>query len=511
MTLDAAALQRLSALLDEALDLPEAGREAWLASLSGEAATLGPTLRKVLLGATSKETGDLLARGPVFPAPVEAPGGMAAAPDFVAGDTVGLYRLLRALGRGGMGEVWLAERSDGQLRRTLALKLPALGLRRSVLVQRFARERDFLGSLVHPNIARLCYDAGPAEDRRPRLALETVADRPITQYCGAERVNLRACVQLLMQVAQEVQYAHANLVIHRDLKPGNVRARADSQAMLLDFGIAKLIEEERSEAAETELTRVGGRALEVEDAVLHCEPARPAGVPADLATQVLKALKKPPALGRAEGDFAGRHVEDGALNTMALLIGAWIGEVDVYRWPHEFPAPACFAGGCPVSRGGCVLPDTGAAMPVALAHWRTRHDPEHPFRLAHRAAGSCAGAGTGCTLRTGYCGGRRPVFCRRDGRLRGQSLGAELRRAGHAGRPRPLRGGTRSLADAPLGTAPVRPGVPSQRGAVGALAAIGLVRRSQRGGRCTVHRGRKGPLSRARGAGSAAPAGGPKC
>jgi serine/threonine-protein kinase len=117
-----------------------------------------------------------------------------------------------------MGEVWLAMREDGQLKRRVALKLPMLSARRNVLVQRFARERDILGSLAHPHIARL-YDAGLADDNQPYLALEYVEGRPITDYCQEHALGLRVRVRLLQQVLQAVQHAHANLVIHRPRPP----------------------------------------------------------------------------------------------------------------------------------------------------------------------------------------------------------------------------------------------------------------------------------------------------
>ena len=156
-----------------------------------------------------------------------------------------------------------------------------LSARRSVLVQRFARERDILGSLAHPHIARL-YDAGLASDGQPYLALEYVEGRAITAYCAEGALATRARVQLLQQVLQAVQYAHANLVIHRDLKPSNVLVTAQGQAMLLDFGIAKLLQEDSPEAAETELTRLGGRAMTLH----YAAPEQISGAPISIATDV---------------------------------------------------------------------------------------------------------------------------------------------------------------------------------------------------------------------------------
>ena len=333
MRLGSADLQRLSTLLDQALEIPRAERETWLESLQGDALALARTLRELLAKHARHETGDLIDRLPAFTVAPDP----AAASALAAGDIVGPYRLVRELGQGGMGEVWLAERIDGQLKRPVALKLPMLGARRSVLVQRFARERDILGALAHPHIARL-YDAGLADDGQPYLALEYVDGQPIVHWCDSRKLAPRARVELLLQVMSAVQYAHANLVIHRDLKPSNVLVTSEGQAMLLDFGIAKLVQEVQGEAIETELTRIGGRALtpgyaapeqvsgapisiatdvwalgvllyellagqrpfggarhEVEKAILTQEPAKPKAMPADLATIALKALKKEPS------------------------------------------------------------------------------------------------------------------------------------------------------------------------------------------------------------------------
>jgi len=250
-------LARLSALLDEALDLSAAARAEWLENLLAKSAPLATMLAGLLARAGGSKTADLLDRGPRFATASEPPA-------FGAGDTVGPYRLLRPIGQGGMGEVWLAERSDGQLKRQVALKLPTLGLRRSVLVQRFARERDILASLVHPHIARL-YDAGLADDGQPYLALEYVEGESITTYCDTHALDTSARLRLLAQVMAAVQYAHANLVVHRDLKASNVLVRGEGQSMLLDFGIAKLLQQEQQPAGATELTQIGGGAL-----TLHC-------------------------------------------------------------------------------------------------------------------------------------------------------------------------------------------------------------------------------------------------
>ncbi len=279
MSLDADTLRRLSPLLEQALDLEPQQRERWLGTLDPQAAELLPVLRRLLAADVDRETADMLEQRPSLSG--LDTGVRSTATDHAPGDGVGPYTLVRELGQGGMGEVWLAERTDGVLKRSVALKLPVLSMRKSVLLQRFARERDILAGLNHQHIARL-YDAGIADDGQPYLALEYVQGVPINDYARREGLDARARVALLRQVMDAVQYAHANLVIHRDLKPGNVLVTSEGKALLLDFGIAKLLQEESSQAHETELTRVGGRALTLH----YAAPEQVAGLPISIATDV---------------------------------------------------------------------------------------------------------------------------------------------------------------------------------------------------------------------------------
>ncbi len=268
-------LNRLSALLDEALDLDEPAREAWLATLPDDAAELGPTLRKLLARQASKETGDILDRPPQFTLPAEVATHPTA---FRPGDVVGPYRLLRALGHGGMGEVWQAERADGTVKRKVALKLPHVTWAPG-LAERFAREREILASLEHPHIARL-YDAGLDPHGRPYMALEYVEGLPIDEFCKKRALPVEGKLRLLLQVADAVAFAHSRLVIHRDLKPGNILVTDDGQVRLLDFGIAKLMEGDATQ--ETALTRVGGRALTLDYASPEQIRGEPIGTPSDV-------------------------------------------------------------------------------------------------------------------------------------------------------------------------------------------------------------------------------------
>ena len=243
----------ISALLDEALELPPEHRDRWLDALPEAARVHRDTLSQLLADHAHVETQDFLHTLPKL-------GEEAADPSATVGveRSIGPYRLLRVLGRGGMGTVWLAERSDGQLKRCVALKLPHVGLPDARLVERFARERDILASLAHPHIARL-YDAGVADEGQPFLALEYVEGEPFAKYCDAHQLGLTQRIRLFLQVLAAVQYAHAHLVVHRDIKPSNVMVTSDGQVRLLDFGIAKLMID--GVAKETELTQLGGRAL----------------------------------------------------------------------------------------------------------------------------------------------------------------------------------------------------------------------------------------------------------
>ena len=245
----------LSALLDQALELPPEQRQTWL----DQQVDLPDHLRTVASGLVKPQSDTFSL--PTLPryADADLHSLDATEPQSLAGGTqIGPYRLLREVGQGGMGTVWLAERSDATLKREVALKLPHSTLTNRHLAERFNRERDILATLVHPHIARL-YDAGITSEGRPYLALEYVDGEPLGNYCEARNLPIAARLKLFLQVLAAVQYAHNQLVVHRDLKPSNVLVTADGQVRLLDFGIAKLLTD--GQAQETELTQLGGRAL----------------------------------------------------------------------------------------------------------------------------------------------------------------------------------------------------------------------------------------------------------
>ncbi len=268
---------QINALLDEALALPASDRPAWLARLGGERAALRDTVARLLAVQAEVDTGDFLGTLPKLVLPLTDASG-AALNEAAAGELIGPYRLLSPLGQGGMGAVWLAERSDGQLKRQVALKLPRLTWG-SAVAERLARERDILATLSHPHIARL-YDAGVDGHGRPYLAMEYVQGLPIDVYCDQKTLPLPQRVQLLLQVAGAVAHAHARLVVHRDLKPANILVTEEGQVRLLDFGIAKLLEGEHTQ--ETALTRVAGAAMTLD----YASPEQIRGDPLTTASDV---------------------------------------------------------------------------------------------------------------------------------------------------------------------------------------------------------------------------------
>ncbi len=236
-------------IFDEALDVPAERRAAWLEARCGN----DPSLREeVELLLAAHETGS----------PLDQPAAAhlaALLPDTTRARRIGPYRVLRELGRGGMGVVYLAERDDGQYRRRVAVKVLRASQDADELHKRFIAERQILASLNHPGIAQLL-DGGVSDGQLPYLVIEYVDGLPITEYCDRHRLDIPARLKLFREVCAAVCHAHQNLILHRDLKPGNVLVTGDGRVKLLDFGIAKLLNPSLS-GVEQPVTRTAFRLM----------------------------------------------------------------------------------------------------------------------------------------------------------------------------------------------------------------------------------------------------------
>ncbi|WHZ18007.1 MAG: hypothetical protein OJF55_000156 [Rhodanobacteraceae bacterium] len=224
--------ERLDALFAEAVAVPPAEQPRWLNAHCGDDAELRRELERLLAA-------DAIAEGALE----QAPALLAAAITDTAAmpQRFGVWRVTGALGAGGMGEVWLAERADGEFTQRAAIKQvawPTPGL-----LQRFRRERQILAGLEHPGIARLI-DGGVDDDGCPWLAMEYVEGVPIAQWARERALTVRATVELMLRICDAVQFAHRNLIVHSDIKPSNILVSADGTPKLLDFGIAKVLAQE---------------------------------------------------------------------------------------------------------------------------------------------------------------------------------------------------------------------------------------------------------------------------
>lgn len=175
------------------------------------------------------------------------------AADVRIGQRVGAYRLTALIGQGGMGAVYCGVRDDDQYRKQVAIKLVRRGMDTDSLLRRFRHERQILASLDHPHIARLL-DGGTTDDGVPYLVMEHIEGEPITSYCERKTLSIPERLKLFLKVCAAVAYAHQNLVVHRDLKPGNVLVTDAGAPTLLDFGIAKLLSGEHADAAPKTIT-----------------------------------------------------------------------------------------------------------------------------------------------------------------------------------------------------------------------------------------------------------------
>src|SRR5580658_3983184 len=242
--------QAISPYLDQALALSEDERVVWLRSLGEQNPTLVAQLTELL-----DDHRALVQEGFLENSRFALPNSAG-----LSGQTLGPYTLISQIGQGGMGSVWLGERSDGRFERRVAVKFLNLSLMGKGGEERFKREGSILGRLAHAHIAELV-DAGVSSAGHAYLVLEYVQGDTIDQYCDQHKLDLDARIRLFLDVLAAVAHAHANLIVHRDIKPSNVLVTTSGEVKLLDFGIAKLLEGEGQTGAATLLTHEGGSAL----------------------------------------------------------------------------------------------------------------------------------------------------------------------------------------------------------------------------------------------------------
>ncbi len=268
-------------IFSEIVDLPAAEIEQRLARVEASNPAVADRVRGLLT--SDRAAGSFLEKdagayaqsffeGSAEPEPEELAGSI--------GETVGSYRLVSLLGRGGMGEVWVAQRVDGQFEQRVALKLLKRGIDSEGVRRRFLQERQLLAQLDHPNTARLL-DGGTAADGRPFFVMELVSGQPITDYCRHRDLPLEARLALIATCGDAVAAAHRRLVVHRDIKPSNVLVDQEGRVKLLDFGIAKVLSEEDGRSGDPS-TRVDERIL----TPTYAAPEQILGEPMTTATDV---------------------------------------------------------------------------------------------------------------------------------------------------------------------------------------------------------------------------------
>ena len=287
--------QRILDLLDQALEKPPPERQEFLDEACGDDTLMREGVEALL----DTEIDGLLA-APAFSVHDD---------DADVGRRIGPYQLVRLLDRGGMGSVYLAKREDFEQR--VALKLIRRGLDADeVLVRRFENERQILARLDHPHIARLL-DGGTTEDRLPYFVMEYVEGEPIDRYCRGHELPVRERLELFRRVCAAVQFAHQNLVIHRDLKPSNILISKNRHPRLLDFGIAKLLDDSMApNAVETVLGEGAMTPRYASPEQIRLKPVTTASDVYSLGVLLYELLTglDPYGVGRRRGDEIARAV-----------------------------------------------------------------------------------------------------------------------------------------------------------------------------------------------------------
>ncbi len=288
-TSDAERWQRVEPVLAEALDLPIAERRRFLDRACGDDRAMRREVEELL---EACEQADNFIEDPAFDVamkwedrPGRAAAGIGHEAKVEAGADFGPYRVLKPIGEGGMGVVYLAERGDDVYRRQVAVKVLRASLPSDAWARRFRHERQILAQLDHPHIARLLDGGtshpGPHPESRPFLVMEYIEGQPIDAFCDARRLPIDARLTLFRKVCDAVRYAHRNLVVHRDIKPRNILVTAEGDPKLLDFGIAKLLDPTMF-AITAEATHTGAQPMTPQ----YASPEQLAGQPTTTAVDV---------------------------------------------------------------------------------------------------------------------------------------------------------------------------------------------------------------------------------
>ena len=253
LSLDPARLQAVEAIFHAALDVEPSQLEQFLAERCAGDASLRRDV-ETLLAAHRRADGFI--DTPI--ATLDAHLFEDEEPDRLVGQTIGHWEILKRIGSGGMGAVYLARRADRQYEQQVAIKLIKRGMDTEAMLRRFRNERQILAGFDHPNIARLL-DGDTTDDGLPYFVMEYVEGLPIDEYCDRKTLDVTGRLQLFRQVCAAVSYAHRRAVIHRDLKPSNILVGADGEPKLLDFGIARLLQ--AGDAAESPATMIEQRVM----------------------------------------------------------------------------------------------------------------------------------------------------------------------------------------------------------------------------------------------------------
>lgn len=278
--------KQIEEIFQTALDAPQAERSRYVMEACGADAELRAHVEALL--AQHDAAGDFIETPAIaltgsrsFLSTVRTNPSTDSYVDPAVGRRIGAYRVVRELGRGGMGAVYLAERDDSEFRHSVAVKLIKRGMDTDFILRRFRNERQILATLDHPHIAKLL-DGGTTDDGLPYFVMEFIEGQPVYRFCDERQLTVRERLALFRKVCDAVHYAHRKLVIHRDIKPSNILVTADCQPKLLDFGIAKVLNPELVADITADPTATAMRLMTPE----YASPEQAQGQPVTPATDV---------------------------------------------------------------------------------------------------------------------------------------------------------------------------------------------------------------------------------